>query len=448
MKTKTNFFQKVFLLIFLIRYIGSQINNSTIWNEESLSLYLEKNFLQSNEKNNANFQYLLIDPEQSLNEQSKISLQKIFKAILNEYNINNIIFLLKSIDNSFDKKNLENLIIEKKIKLNLDLENLIITLISTSEPKIFIITGNKIKEKISDSSIENLHQNIEKNIKTVNKSEISRIIVDYYENIINILKTNNKKSKNFFLRYKGIAIFVTVIIIIIMLIKFFSGESNDFPKIILQKETKIISFLKQNKNRTIKEITNKMCIICLNDYNNDEQSKINKSSDNLNSDISRERKSSIDSSDNVTKISDKIHLPCKHVFHVTCLTRWKIYENKCPLCGAVIVFDSKNTLKINKFYPNKNWMFNEESKFRLVIEEFMRIQKTFYPHLVHSSFATKMVNDYKVKFEKEPAVIFVSPENLICKTLPSEDRNESKYNKLETSTQMSTDEKRGAEKKK
>ena len=441
MKSKINYFLKLLIFLFFIKNFESQTTNQATWNEESLLIYIEKNFLQSNEQTKNDFQYLLIDPDQSLNEQSKNSIQIILNSIRKEYNINNILILLKSTDNSFDKKNLENLVIKITAKLNIDSENLISTLISINEPKIIIIKGSNLKEKISDNKIDNLIQNLEKNIKTENKSEISRIIVDYYENIINILRTNNKNSKNFIWQYKGIIIFIILIIIIIILIKNFSGESTDLLNIIAQKENKIVSFLENNKSLSIKEMTNKACIICLENYNKNGKRRNSESTpDSM--PHNQGRKSSIDSTDRVVEISDKIHLPCKHNFHETCLMKWKVYDCKCPLCKSVIVFDNNSKMKINKFYPNKNWILNEASKFRLAIEDFMRIQKIFYPHIIQNAFVKKIIDTYKVKFDKEPVVICVSPETLICKTLPSEDRNVSKYDKLDYSTQTSADEKR------
>ena len=443
MKTRLIFFKIILISLFFISNIQSQTNNPTVWNEESLKKYIEKNVSRSNQ-NDAGIHYLLIDPEQSFDEQSKGSLQMTFKSIQKEFNINNILILTKSIENSFDNKKIEELINSIKTKLNFNTENLITTLISTSNPKTLILRGNNIKEKISDNEITNLIQNLEKSTKTVNKSELSKSIIDHYENILNILRTNNQKSKNFFLRYKGIIVFIILILIIIICIKYFSGESNDLLSIISQKETKIISFLDKNKPLSIKEVTNNACIICLENYNKIERRSSSQNTSNTSVNITKERKSSnaSDSTENVVDISDKIHLPCKHVFHESCLMKWKIYESKCPLCGAAIVFNSTYKNKIDKFYQNKNWVFNETSKFRLVIEDFMRIQKTFYPHMIHSSFAKKVIDTYKIKFEKEPVVICVSPETLICKTLPSEDRNVSKYDQLEYSTQTSTDEKR------
>ena len=447
MKTRLNFFKIIFISLFFINNTQSQTNNPTIWNEESLKKYIEKIVSRSNQ-NDADIPYLLIDPEESFNVQSKVSLQMTFKSIQKEFNINNILILIKSIENSFDDKKIDDLIKSVKTKLNFNTENLITTLISTSNPKALILRGNNIKEKISDNEITNLIKNLEKTTKTTNKSELSKAIIDHYENILNILRTNNQKSKNFFLRYKGIIVFIILIIIIIICIKYFSGESNDLLSIISQKETKIISFLEKNKPLSIKEVSNKTCIICLENYIKIERRGSSQNTSNTSVNIPKERKPSnaSDSTENVVDISDKIYLPCKHVFHQSCLMKWKIYESKCPLCEAVIVFNSTNKNKIDKFYPNKNWVFNETSKFRLVIEDFMRIQKTFYPHMIHSSFAKKVIDTYKIKFEKEPVVICVSPETLICKTLPSEDRNVSKYDKLEYSTQTSTDEKRTGQK--
>ena len=447
MKTKIYSFQIVLILLFLSKNINSQTNNSTIWNEESLKIYIEKNILQSNTEKNSDDQFLLIDPEQSLNEKTKISLQIIINSIRKEYNINNILFLLKSTESSFNKDNFLNLINIIKTKLNLDSENLISTLISIKEPKIFIIKGNIIKEKISDNKLEKLFQNLEKNLKTEEKSEISKVIVDYYDNIYNILRTNSKNSKNFFVRYKGIIIFVVLIIVIIILVKYFSGESTDLFSIIAQKETKIISFLEKNKHLSFKELLNRSCILCLENYDKDESHKGSQSFGNSNYENSNTRKISSASNTNVAEISDKIYLPCKHVFHEACLMKWKIFESRCPLCRSALVFDPHFKAKIIKFAPNINWLYNENSKFRLAIEDFMRIQKTFYPHMIHNQFASKVIDTYKIKFEKEPHVICVSPETLICKTLPSEDRNVSKYDQLEDSTQNSTDEKRTGKKK-
>ena len=133
------------------------------------------------------------------------------------------------------------------------------------------------------------------------------------------------------------------IIVAIIIIYFINSEQSS------QQEDKVKSFLdKLKKRKNPKEIFAESCIICLEDFKQNEEVK------------SQEDKKLFEKEE--TSI-----LECGHKFHRKCIADWLKKEQSCPLCR--MKFDIKgDDNKSSQEYNRQNNIFND------ILTEILRIQ--------------------------------------------------------------------------
>ena len=174
-----------------------------------------------------------------------------------------------------------------------------------------ILNGKFNKKNAKDNFVK---------IKKIKSKKCPKIKNNKRITILNKIKKDflNEKIKLFNLKYndnlekfKYLDILFSILIIVICC----EFKYLKKPKIILRKKN-ICKFLNnRKKDKSIPNIVNTSCIICL---------------ENL-----------ISEKHNDLTENQIIILECNHVFHETCLIKWVKDHNNCPLCRIDLLFNEK-----------------------------------------------------------------------------------------------------------
>ena len=397
LKKYENFF--VFIVLFISFINSSSTFNESYsamknWDEETLFEYVKFKYLTpDNETNNiSDFHYLLIDPNEYLKDnyltEIKNNLEKLYKA----YNITSFIYIIsdvkKNTNLNYKLKDFNYKVFTEiyKYKKDFDEYSTMTAIFHIEDNKMNIRLGNSCRKIISDfEAFQILKDNSDylsnKQIGILLNNFISSFIKKYSFNYQKYTK-NTKNNFAFFKQiftFKGISIFIVLILSYIILIYFCliykyteKCTKNNINNTDLEKSLE--KFIKINKDETIGKVMKNFCIICLNNYDSD----------------------SIIAENNDT---EKINLPCGHSFHHQCIYKYfKSQENKlCPICKTKFKMkldDNNEKIIIKNYDLNTNWEYNDSNSFDCIINDFISLQKTLNSFEIKNEFCDKMISLY------------------------------------------------------
>jgi hypothetical protein len=275
-------------------------------------------------------------------------------------------------------------------KYNKDYEgNKIITaLFSVEDNKMLIRVGSECRKLLSDSEAVKILKKRKDDLKNKNFKNminiLSKDILDLYAKNYDKIQTNSPSLFNIIFY---ILIFVLFGYIYLNFIKYnFSSNlySENFINIEMKSQLgkKIRDFINKNHNKKVKKLMEEYCLICVENYD-----KIN-NDNNVLFDFEESSK-------------EKIVLPCEHIFHLKCISKWFQNEKNCPLCRAKFEVNKKDgNINITNYILNDNWVYDDNSyNFKNIIEEFLRVQKILNPEEINEDFCAKIINDYNNRKE-------------------------------------------------
>lgn len=314
---KNNFFK--FLLLILV---ASKIVKSSqlIWKVNELYNMIK----------NENFENIIIDPDNFLNEQTKKKILENFSNLSKRKNSNSILLIINQIEILSEKikteKQFNNFLEELITKIFNDNKidkNTIFSFFSMSDNFFKIKTGDYIKNDLAESEIQVIIKIFKNDLK------IKKIDFGFEKLIrnINLCSSNEDKSiceqsifsiDNFLI----ILFMIFFIIFIYNIIEFcYYTKKKRIKKKIFESFLKIKEIIKMDPFMEI--YLNKHCIICLEKFFEDDK---------------------INSDENLFKLKTLI---CDHVFHKNCFLKWKKKFNFCPICENhdFIAFENLNEEK-------------------------------------------------------------------------------------------------------
>ena len=322
---------------FLLLYFVPLINCSVVfndsfkliekWDEENLFEYIKYYFLTPHNETNEikDFNYMLIDPNEYLKNNNLKEIKKYLEKLYKEYNITSFIYIInhlkKNIDLNYKLKDFNTKIFSeiKKYKNDFDEYSTISLIFQVEDDKMNIRLGSSIRNIISDSEALEILKSYsnylsKKQINILLKNFFSSFIYKYASNYKHY-KKNGNNNFNFFrnmLTLKGILILSFIILIYFILIYFCLIHKNKNANNRTVIEKNIEKFIRVNKDELIEKVMKNFCIICLNNYDSDNNNIL------------------------TNEENEKINLPCQHSYHQRCLYKYfKLKENKeCPICKA------------------------------------------------------------------------------------------------------------------
>ena len=394
-------------IILFILLINSSFcyNDSFRWDEETLLEYVKINFLNpDNITNNiSQFHYMIIDPHNYLKNGNLFEIQKYLEKLYNEYNLTCFLYITnhvkKNTELNYNLKYFNNKVFSEIHKYkNFDEYSTISLIFQLEDNKMNIRLGSTCRTIISDSEALQI---LKDNSIYLNNKQINILLKKFFSSFINIYSKNyisytknNKLSFGFIkqiLTFKGISILSLIILAYIFLIYFcliykIGDKCNKDNNTNTYIENNIEKFIKMNKDETLEKIMQTFCIICLKKYD----------SDNI--------ITTIDDND-----SDKINLPCGHIYHQICIYKYfkSMRKSYCPLCKAKfkIKFDDDNEkIEIKGYTLNNNWDDNDSISFDCYINEFIDLQKAKNSFDIKDEFCDKMKKLYNNKQNLENSI--------------------------------------------
>ena len=391
------FFLQILSLLLKISLLNAQtdeFSNNKKWDDKSLFQYMSKKYLSLNNLQQIKeLQYMIIDPNEYLKNEDLNECSQNMELLYKEYKVTFFIFIINSIkENTVLSYQLRDFMYKINLeinKYNKDYEgNKVITaLFSVEDNKMLIRVGSECRKLLSDSEalkIIKKRKDDLKNKKFKNMINIfSKDILDAYAKNYEKIQTN---SPSLFKIIFYILIFVLFGYIYFNFIKYnFSSNlySENFINIEMKSQLgkKIRDFINKNHNKKVKKLMEEYCLICVEDYD-----KIN-NDNNVLFDFEESSK-------------EKIVLPCGHIFHLKCISKWFQNEKNCPLCRAKFEVSNKDgNLNVTNYILNDNWVYDSSYNFKNIIEEFLRVQKILNPEEVNEDFCAKIINDFNNRKE-------------------------------------------------
>ena len=362
-------------LLLLIKKIYSNILIEE-WEPESLYEYTKKNYLENNNpEKSSNLKYMIVDPENYLKNNDLSEINQGMKLLYDKFKINNYIFIISKIKiREYKINNTKGLDIDKETERFLSKFNYIMyrennyyedsmtlmTIIFVNDAKIKIRTGLKLRNIIQEKDIINIVYSKEIDLLEGNYYYVVKeLINDFYKNYIE----NYKYYNSFFYKNKS-KIFSSSIFILLSFIFLFI-YSNYIPK--GEREQKIKDFIYQNKDVKYNILFQCFCVFCLSHFMPlKEKLKIENFLDK----------------DRLKKEKIEV-LKCGHFFHKICIKEWEKTFKECPLCN------------IDKKSKENNLFFKD------IINEFVEIQRKYYPHKINKDQCNRIINDFKKDYEKK-----------------------------------------------
>ena len=297
------------LFIFFILKVTDAFNKS--WTPSLLFEYTKKNVLSSNNPNNIyNLDYMIIDPENYLSNADFSSINDKLNKLNEELNISAYIILISHLET-----NPNNDIIKSEVKAFLFYFNYLIKKDYPSyEEDKSIIAAFFIKDGKMRIRVGSIHKTIlddKAALEILNRRNNELLKKDYNKVVNDILD-------DIYITYKY-EIFINNYFwefFISTLIVFLSAFLLIYYMMLLPekiRDNKIKEFLRNNKNKQIKNRFNESCIICLENF--DEKYDIIKGKE-----VIQQEKDCISI------------LDCGHRFHEKCLIIWLKKRQKCPVC--------------------------------------------------------------------------------------------------------------------
>ena len=390
-------FLQILLLLLKISLLNAQtdeFSNLKKWDDKSLFQYMSKKYISiNNSQQIKELQYMIIDPNEYLKNEDLNECSKNLELLYKEYKVTFFIFIINSIKEntvlSYQLRDFMYKINSEINKYNKDYEGnkVISALFSVEDNKMLIRVGSECRKLLSDSEALNILKKRKDDLKNKNFKNMinifSKDILDSYAKNYDKIQTN---SPSLFKIIFYILIFVLFGYIYFNFIKLnFSSNlySENFINIEMKSQLgkKIRDFINKNHNKKVKKLMDEYCLICVENYD-----KV----DNDNNVLFDFEESS----------KEKLVLPCEHIFHLKCASKWFINEKNCPLCRAKFEISKKNgNLNITNYILNDNWVYDNSYNFKNVIEEFLRVQKILNPEEINEDFCAKIINDYNNRKE-------------------------------------------------
>ena len=385
------FFLHILLLLLKISLINAQadeFSNNKKWDDKSLFQYMSKKYLSHNNLQQIKeLQYMIIDPNEYLKNEDLIECSKNLELLYKEYKVTFFIFIINSIkENTVLSYQLRDFMYKINLeinKYNKDYEgNKVITaLFSVEDNKMLIRVGSECRKLLSDSEALKILKKRKDDLKNKNFKNmlniLSKDVLDAYAKNYEKIQTN---SPSLFKIIFYILIFALFGYIYFNFIKSnFSSNlySENFINIEMKSQLgkKIRDFINKNHSKKVKKLMEEYCLICVENYD-----KIN-NDNNVLFDFEESSK-------------EKIVLPCEHIFHLKCISKWFQNEKNCPLCRAKFEVSKKDgNLNITNYILNDNWMYDNSYNFKNIIEEFLRVQKILNPDEINEDFCSKIINE-------------------------------------------------------
>ena len=349
---------------------------------------MSKKFLSHNNLQQIKeLQYMIIDPNEYLKNEDLIECSKNLELLYKEYKVTFFIFIINSIkENTVLSYQLRDFMYKINLeinKYNKDYEgNKVITaLFSVEDNKMLIRVGSECRKLLSDSEALKILKKRKDDLKNKNFKNmlniLSKDVLDAYAKNYEKIQTN---SPSLFKIIFYIVIFALFGYIYFNFIKSnFSSNlySENFINIEMKSQLgkKIRDFINKNHSKKFKKLMEEYCLICVENYD-----KIN-NDNNVLFDFEESSK-------------EKIVLPCEHIFHLKCISKWFQNEKNCPLCRAKFEVSKKDgNLNITNYILNDNWMYDNSYNFKNIIEEFLRVQKILNPDEINEDFCSKIINE-------------------------------------------------------
>jgi len=362
------------------------------WDDKTLFQYIKDNHISKIDSTEIkHLQFMIIDPNEYLKindlNESILNIQSLFT----EFKITFFIFIINSIKEnnilSYQLKDFLYKINNEIYKYNkkYDEKKTISTLFAVEDNKMLIRVGSTCRQIISDSEAMKI---LKKRKKDLDEKNMKKLIYDLSEDILLTYRKNYEKAQN-----KIIPTYIKIIFYIIIIILFgyiyyhfiknnFSPKSSEkFLKIEMSSQIgkKIQEFIKNNNNKSLKNVMEQYCLICVENY------------DGINNNVLLE--------DEVTS-NEKIILPCEHVFHLKCISQYFLKETNCPLCKSKFEYDNKDgKIIINNYFLNHNWKYNKSINFKNIIKDFLKMQKIINPDEITDNYCNQIINEYSNKQE-------------------------------------------------
>ena len=388
------------------------------WNEHSLFDYIKQNFINSNKSENVqNMHYMIVDPNEYLKnltlENTKNNLDCLFK----EFNITSFIFIVYGIEKNTDLDyKLKDFVSELfseiyKYNSNFDQYSTISILFQIEENEMSIRMGSTCRWVINDLDALKILRKREKELKDKKLdlllNELSKELLSTYRKNFKIV--NNNSGNSIFKKY---IIYIMCFILLILLSTLFyccfcnkinEGKisNNEIIEVDIKsnKEIKIKEFINDHKNKNIKTVMEESCIICLEDYDKENENDINNNVTTSNSD---EEDTNNNNNNKDILSNEKVTLPCEHSFHISCISNWFKHEKKCPICKTEYEFfekrekkgNNKNKLNIKNYNLNKNLEFSDENNFSDHVKDFIRMQKLLNPVDINEEFCIDIIKSH------------------------------------------------------
>ena len=377
------------LLLYFIPVFNTSFNSIEKWDEDNLFEYIKYHYLTPDNKTNEikAFNYILIDPNEYLSNIKEI--KRYLDKLYNEYNITSFIYIInhlkKNINLNYKLKDFNTKVfseIKKYTRNNFDEYSTISLIFQVEDDKMNIRLGSNIRNIISDSeALEilklNSHYLFNKQLNILLKNFFSSFINKYTYNYKQNSRNNNFNFFAIILTIKGILLLSLIIIIYFILIYFCLIHKNKTTNVRTEMEKNIEKFIRVNKDEQIEKVMNNFCIICLHNYDSDNNGVLN------------------------IEENEKINLPCRHSFHQRCIYKlFKLKENKeCIICKTKYKIksnDKKEQIDIKDYTLNKKFDYNDinSNYFDCYIKEFINIQKDMNSFDIKNEFCDYIIKIY------------------------------------------------------
>lgn len=229
------------------------------------------------------------------------------KSLYKEYNLTNYIFLIENIDSEPIDEAIDNLANKIEINYGIDIKQSIICIFTINNNKIKIKAGKNASEILTNENIKEMYKKLENNIYNKEYYEACKLLLEtideYYSNFIKLQSNKSNISRLIILI---VVIIITIIIFIALVILFIYIRRHSFKIPRDDNLKKIINFLKRLNKEEIN--LSDYCAICLEELN-------------LNMELMEVP----------FVIKETSALSCGHIFHLTCINKWKT-NNECPIC--------------------------------------------------------------------------------------------------------------------
>ena len=393
-----NLLNHIFILFFIFPLIRNLPQNGdlikTYWDEHSLFDYIKQKYLNpENPEELKNLHYILADPNEYLKNINLDEIKNNLEILYKELNVTTFIYIVRAVEKNTDLNyKLKDFVSEVFSELykknpNFDEYSTISAIFRVEDKKLHIRLGSTSRNILYDSEALQI---IKKRKNDLEDKKFEKLLRLFTKDLLSTYKKNFKLSKNykgyFTLKKSIIVLFCFVLTMFICAICYyiFCNKENlekikdNSIEIDLneKKEKKIEEFIKNNKNKDIEKIIEEICILCLENYEKENDIKISIKTSNSDEEETN--------NDIINNINEKINLPCGHYFHLKCISEWFKLEKKCPICMAEYEFyeneekGNESKLNIKNYKLNENWK-NENNILIRNIDNFIKIQKMINP---------------------------------------------------------------------